>query len=96
MEELIDTSADLGVENIVMGMPHRGRLSVLTNVVILTHCWPRWRFTKASTSLHTRLYFSYMKVRKPLESVFCEFKKEVLLLPISGLSILVAYHLDFS
>ena len=75
MEELIDTSADLGVENIVMGMPHRGRLSVLTNVVILTHCWPRWRFAKVS--LHTRLYFSYMKVRKPLESVFCEFKKEV-------------------
>jgi len=33
MEELIDTSADLGVENIVMGMAHRGRLNVLANVV---------------------------------------------------------------
>jgi len=63
MEELIDTSSDLGVENIVMGMPHRGRLNVLTNVV-----------------------------RKPLESVFCEFKKEV----IDGKSSSVITDDDFS
>lgn len=30
---LIDTSTELGVENIVFGMPHRGRLNVLTNVI---------------------------------------------------------------
>jgi len=32
MEELIDTTADLGAEYYVMGMPHRGRLNVLANV----------------------------------------------------------------
>lgn len=33
MKELIDKAADGGVENIVIGMPHRGRLNVLGNVV---------------------------------------------------------------
>lgn len=33
MKELIDRAADRGVENIVIGMPHRGRLNVLGNVV---------------------------------------------------------------
>lgn len=33
MKALIDTSSLLGVENVVMGMPHRGRLNVLANVV---------------------------------------------------------------
>lgn len=33
MKELIDRAADTGVENIVIGMPHRGRLNVLGNVV---------------------------------------------------------------
>lgn len=33
MQELIDTAADHGVESIVIGMPHRGRLNVLGNVV---------------------------------------------------------------
>ena len=33
MKELIDTATEHGVENIVMGMPHRGRLNVLANVV---------------------------------------------------------------
>lgn len=33
LKAMIDRSADLGVENIVMGMPHRGRLNVLANVV---------------------------------------------------------------
>jgi 2-oxoglutarate dehydrogenase E1 component len=33
MKALIDRSVDHGVKNVVMGMPHRGRLSVLANVV---------------------------------------------------------------
>lgn len=32
MKEIIDKSTDLGVESIIMGMPHRGRLNVLANV----------------------------------------------------------------
>uniref|UniRef100_A0A0A9XM16 2-oxoglutarate dehydrogenase complex component E1 n=1 Tax=Lygus hesperus TaxID=30085 RepID=A0A0A9XM16_LYGHE len=32
MKQIIDKSTDLGVESIVMGMPHRGRLNVLANV----------------------------------------------------------------
>lgn len=32
-QEMIDTAADCGVESIVIGMPHRGRLNVLGNVV---------------------------------------------------------------
>ena len=33
MKALIDKSADLGVDNVVIGMPHRGRLNILGNVV---------------------------------------------------------------
>lgn len=33
MKALIDTSVEYGVEDIVIGMPHRGRLNMLTNVV---------------------------------------------------------------
>ena len=44
-KEAIDKAAELGVESITIGMPHRGRLNVLANVV-----------------------------RKPLQSIFNEFK----------------------
>ncbi|KAI8361404.1 2-oxoglutarate dehydrogenase complex E1 component mitochondrial precursor [Mortierella sp. GBAus27b] len=37
MKALIDRSVELGVESIVMGMPHRGRLNVLSNVVRKPH-----------------------------------------------------------
>jgi 2-oxoglutarate dehydrogenase E1 component len=33
MKAMIDASADMGVESIVFGMPHRGRLNVLANVM---------------------------------------------------------------
>lgn len=33
MKALIDRSAEMGVETVVIGMPHRGRLNVLANVV---------------------------------------------------------------
>lgn len=32
MKEVIDVSTSLGVESVIMGMPHRGRLNVLANV----------------------------------------------------------------
>ncbi|XP_036338441.1 2-oxoglutarate dehydrogenase-like, mitochondrial isoform X1 [Rhagoletis pomonella] len=32
MKEVIDVSTELGVESVIMGMPHRGRLNVLANV----------------------------------------------------------------
>lgn len=32
MKQIIDKSTDFGVESIIMGMPHRGRLNVLANV----------------------------------------------------------------
>ncbi|MEW5306228.1 MAG: hypothetical protein WDW36_008709 [Sanguina aurantia] len=33
MKTIIDRSAELGVDSVVLGMPHRGRLNVLANVV---------------------------------------------------------------
>lgn len=33
MKALIDTSVEFGVEDVVIGMPHRGRLNMLSNVV---------------------------------------------------------------
>ena len=32
MKTIIDKSSELGVDSVVMGMPHRGRLNVLANV----------------------------------------------------------------
>ncbi|PVU84748.1 hypothetical protein BB559_005143 [Furculomyces boomerangus] len=48
LKEFIDHSVELGVESIIMGMAHRGRLNVLSNVV-----------------------------RKPNESIFCEFSGDL-------------------
>jgi len=33
LKVLVDRSTELGVEEVVIGMPHRGRLNVLSNVV---------------------------------------------------------------
>lgn len=32
MKQIIDKSGEYGIESVVMGMPHRGRLNVLANV----------------------------------------------------------------
>lgn len=32
LKQLIDVSTELGVESVIMGMPHRGRLNTLANV----------------------------------------------------------------
>lgn len=32
MKQVIDKSTEYGVESIIMGMPHRGRLNVLANI----------------------------------------------------------------
>lgn len=64
MDKQIDRSVDLGVDNIVIGMPHRGRLNVLSNVV-----------------------------RKPNESIFCEFSGT---LPSEEGSGDVKYHLGMN
>lgn len=32
MKQVIDKSTDYGVESVIMGMPHRGRLNVLANI----------------------------------------------------------------
>jgi hypothetical protein len=62
LKALIDESADLGIENIVMGMPHRGRLNVLFNVLrkpaevrrVVTHtCACACTHTQTCIHLHT-------------------------------------------
>lgn len=32
MKQVIDKSTEYGVESVIMGMPHRGRLNVLANI----------------------------------------------------------------
>ncbi len=32
MKQVIDKSTELGVESVIIGMPHRGRLNILANV----------------------------------------------------------------
>jgi 2-oxoglutarate dehydrogenase E1 component len=66
MKALIDRSVDYGVDEIVIGMPHRGRLNVLSNVI-----------------------------RKPNESIFCEFNGKYEPNPIEG-SGDVKYHLGMN
>lgn len=65
MKALIDRVVEAGVEHVVIGMAHRGRLNVLTNVV-----------------------------RKPAESVFCEFSG--VMGEASGFSGDVKYHLGMN
>lgn len=35
MKQLIDVSTKLGVESVIMGMPHRGRLNTLVGIYTL-------------------------------------------------------------
>lgn len=44
LKSLVDTAADLGVENMVFGMPHRGRLNFLANVMRKPHERIFWEF----------------------------------------------------
>ncbi|KAJ1908939.1 2-oxoglutarate dehydrogenase E1 component [Tieghemiomyces parasiticus] len=65
MKALIDRSVELGINSITMGMAHRGRLNVLSNVV-----------------------------RKPNESIFCEFSGTLELLGEGSGD--VKYHLGMN
>lgn len=57
MKELMDEASKLGVENIVMGMPHRGRLNVLGNVVRkpLEHIFSEFQVSACSPYPHSHL-----------------------------------------
>lgn len=60
MKELIDTATDKGVENVIMGMPHRGRLNVLANVVRkpLEHIFNEFQGTASPDPSSTEIDFS--------------------------------------
>jgi len=60
MKELIDTATDHGVENVIMGMSHRGRLNVLANVVRkpLEHIFNEFQGTASPDPLGNDMDFS--------------------------------------
>lgn len=33
IESLVDTAVEEGIENVIIGMPHRGRLNTLANIM---------------------------------------------------------------
>lgn len=61
MKQIIDKSTELGVESIVMGMPHRGRLNVLANVCRkpLNQIFTQFAALEAADDVRTSLFLSF-------------------------------------
>lgn len=61
MKQVIDKSTELGVESIVMGMPHRGRLNVLANVCRkpLSQIFTQFAALEAADDVSLLVYYGF-------------------------------------
>ena len=66
MKQVIDRSTELGVESIVMGMPHRGRLNVLANVCRkpLEQIFTQFAALEAADDVSIRYYLLLSNLQK--------------------------------